>query len=259
MTDSGGKDVVDVGIVGSFVSLLYCRIRRVCRDGGTLVRFDFGNELLSSFFTEKSLRTRRKGQLERNDAQHSRREETHSKVDVSYSIVGSGVERIGTSFLPKCKLLGSKSRVGIESVTAERERRVERDRPRKVVGEMPSDSRKIVDDGNSEGSEEIRGTDTGNLKELRRTDDTGREDDFLRGGNSVLCVGSGRSEFYSSRRRSIEDDFRRLISRKHNEIRSVVDRIQVTSLGIRASPLERDLSQRTILYAKGRKGRSSRS
>lgn len=81
--------------------------------------------------------------------------ETHSEVDVSYSVVRSGVKRIGASFFPECELLGGESCVGVERVTTDWESRVESDRTGQVIGEVISDTRKIVYDGDSEGSEEI--------------------------------------------------------------------------------------------------------
>ena len=55
LTDSRRENVVDIGIVGRFVSFLNGRVRRVGRYSSTLIRFDICDELLSSFFSEESL------------------------------------------------------------------------------------------------------------------------------------------------------------------------------------------------------------
>jgi hypothetical protein len=108
-----------------------------------------------------------------------------------------------------------------------------------VIGETPSDSREILDDGDAERGEEVRGSNSRNLEELRGSDYSSGKDDFLSSVDGVGSSGSRSGELDSGRGSSIEDDFRSLISRENDEVRSIVDGIEVASFGVRSSPLER--------------------
>lgn len=108
-----------------------------------------------------------------------------------------------------------------------------------MVREVHADSGEVLDDGDAERGEEVGRSDAGDLEELGGADDTGRKDDLGVGVDGVGSVAVTGGELDAGGGRAVEDNLGGLVAGEDDEVRAVVDGVEVTRLGVRTGPLQR--------------------